>query len=51
MISTAHNRVEAAERRVGSDHSNHGHNLAGLERVRRELQVIESDFRARGLLK
>ena len=51
-LHRAQDRVEAAERRVTSDHTTQQlHSRAGLERARRELQVIESDLRARGLLK
>jgi hypothetical protein len=50
-LDRAQDRVEAAERRVGSDHTKQLHSRAGLERARRELHVIESDLRARGLLK
>ena len=49
-LDRARDRVEAAERRVDSDHTNKPHSRAGLERARRELQVIESNLRARGLL-
>jgi hypothetical protein len=49
-LDRARDRVEAAERRVDSNHGNQRHSLAGLERARRELQAIESDLRARGLL-
>jgi hypothetical protein len=50
-LDRARDRVEAAERRVDSDHTNRPHSRAGLERARRALHVIESDLRARGLLK
>ncbi|HJY86682.1 MAG TPA: hypothetical protein VKE24_07575 [Candidatus Acidoferrales bacterium] len=50
-LERAHDRVEAAERRVESDHTDQLHSRAGLERARRELHVIESDLRTRGLLK
>jgi hypothetical protein len=51
-LERARDRVEAAERRVASDHTTQQlHSRAGLKRARRELRVIESDLRARGLLK
>jgi len=49
-LERARDRVEAAERRVTSDHTNRPHSRAGLERAQRELHAIESDLRARGLL-
>jgi hypothetical protein len=49
-LDRAQDRVEAAERRVDNDHTTTPHSRAGLERARRELHVIESDVRARGLL-
>jgi DNA end-binding protein Ku len=48
-LDRAQDRVEAAERRVDSDRTNRPHSRAGLERAQRELHVIESDLRARGL--
>jgi len=50
-LDRAQDRVEAAERRVDSDRATRSHGRAGLERARRELHVIESDLRARGLIK
>jgi hypothetical protein len=50
-LERARDRVEAAERRVDSDHTNQLRSRAGLEHAQRELDVIESDLRARGLLK
>jgi hypothetical protein len=50
-LARAQDRVEAAERRVDSDHSNQRHSLTGLERARHELHLIEADLRARGLIK
>jgi len=47
-LERARDRVEAAERRVASDRTNQIHSRAGLKRAQRELQVIESDLRARG---
>jgi hypothetical protein len=49
-LEHARDRVEAAERRVASDHTNRPHSIAGLERAQRELHAIESDLRARGRL-
>ena len=49
-LERARDRVEAAERRVASDHTSRLHSRAGLERAQRELHAIESDLRARGLL-
>jgi hypothetical protein len=49
-LDRARDRVEAARRRVESDHTNKPHRgRTGLERAQRELHVIESDLRARGL--
>jgi len=51
-LERARDRVEAAERRVASDHTTQQlHSRAGLDRAQRELHEIESDLRARGLLK
>jgi hypothetical protein len=50
-LDRARDRVEAAERRVDADRTDRSHSRAGLERAQRELHVIESDLRARGLLK
>ena len=48
-LDRARDRVEAAERRVDSDRTNQPYSRAGLERAQRELRVIESNLRARGL--
>ena len=48
-LERARDRVAAAERRVDSDRTNRPHSRAGLERAQRELRVIESNLRARGL--
>jgi len=50
-LDRARDRVEAAERRVDSDRTNQPYSRAGLERAQRELHVIESDLRAREVLK
>jgi hypothetical protein len=50
-LERARDRVEAAERRVDSDRTNRLRSRAGLEHAQRELDVIESDLRARGLIK
>ncbi len=50
-LDRAQDRVEAAERRVDADRADRAHSPAGLERAQRELRVIESDLRARGLIK
>ncbi len=50
-LDRARDRVEAAERRVDSDRTTRAHSRAGLERAQRELHVIESDLRAKGLLR
>jgi hypothetical protein len=51
-LERARDRVGAAERRVASDHSTQQfHSRVGLERARRELHIIESDLRARRLIK
>jgi hypothetical protein len=49
-LERARDRVEAAERRVEADHTDRSRSRAGLERAQRELRVVESDLRARGLL-
>jgi len=50
-LERALDRVEAAERRVASDHTSQQlHSRAGLERAWHELNEIESDLRARGVL-
>jgi hypothetical protein len=48
-LERARDRVAAAERRVDSDRTDRPHSRAGLERTQRELRVIESNLRARGL--
>ena len=48
-LDRAQDRVEAAKRRVDSDRTNRLRSRAGLERAQRELSIIESDLRARGL--
>ncbi len=50
-LDRARDRVEAAKRRVDSDRTNRPHSRAGLECAQRQLHTIESDLRARGLLK
>jgi len=50
-LERARDRVEAAERRVDSDHTDQLRSRAGLERAQRELKIIESDLRARRLIK
>ena len=50
-LDRAQDRVEAAERRVDADRTDRPHSRAGLERAQRELHIIQSDLRARGLLK
>jgi hypothetical protein len=49
-LDRARDRVEAAKRRVESDHTNRPHSRVGLERARRQLHIIESNLRARGLV-
>jgi hypothetical protein len=49
-LERARDRVEAAERRVDADHTDQSRSRAGLERAQRELHVVESDLRARGLV-
>ena len=49
-LDRAQDRVEAAERRVDADHTDQSRSRAGLERAQRELHVVESDLRARGLV-
>jgi hypothetical protein len=50
-LDRAQDRVEAAERRVDADRTDRSRSRAGLERAQRQLHVIESDLRARGLFK
>ncbi len=50
-LGRAQDRVEAAERRVDADGTDRSRSRAGLERAQRALHVVESDLRARGLLK
>ncbi len=50
-LDRAQDRMEAAERRVDADRTDRSHSRAGLERAQRELHVIESHLRARGLIK
>jgi hypothetical protein len=50
-LERAQDRVSAAERRVDADRTDGAHSRAGLERAHRELHVVESDLRARGLVK
>ena len=50
-LERAQDRVEAAERRVDADGIDQSRSRAGLERAQRALHVVESDLRARGLLK
>jgi hypothetical protein len=49
-LERARDRVEAAKRRVDADRTDRSHGRAGLERAQRELHVVESDLRARGLI-
>ena len=42
--------MEAAERRVDADRTDRSRSRAGLERAERELHIVESDLRARGLI-
>ncbi len=50
-LERARDRVAAAERRIDNDpRSNASRGRAGLERAQRELSVIESQLRLRGLL-
>jgi hypothetical protein len=49
-LERARDRVAAAERWVDSDRTHRPHSRAGLERAQRELRVIESNLRARGLV-
>jgi hypothetical protein len=50
-LERARDRVPAAERRIDNDRrSNPKRGRAGLERAQRELSVIESQLRLRGLL-
>jgi hypothetical protein len=50
-LERARDRVAAAERRIVNDRSsNPNRGRAGLERAQRELSVIESQLRLRGLL-
>jgi hypothetical protein len=49
-LERAQDRVEAAERRIASDHtSNPNRARAGLERAQSELRIIELQLRLRGL--
>jgi len=50
-LDRARDRVEAAERRVDADGTDRSRSRAGFERAQRALHVVESDLRARGLLK
>ena len=50
-LERSRDRVEAAERRVDADGTDRSRSRAGLERAQRALHVVESDLRARGLLK
>ena len=50
-LERARDRVAAAERRIDNDRTNNpARGRAGLERAQRELHVIESQLRLRGLL-
>ena len=50
-LERARDRVQAAWRRIDNDRrSNPKRGRAGLERAQRELSVIESQLRLRGLL-
>jgi hypothetical protein len=50
-LERARDRVQAAGRRIDNDRrSNPKRGRAGLERAQRELSVIESQLRLRGLL-
>ncbi len=49
-LDRAQDRVEAAERRVDANHTDQSRSRAGLERAQRELHVVESALRARGLI-
>ena len=50
-LERARDRVTAAERRIDNERLNIPHRgRAGLERAQRELSVIESQLRLRGLL-
>ena len=49
-LDRAQDRVEAAERRVDADPTDRFHSRAGLEHAQRELHIVESDLRARGLI-
>jgi hypothetical protein len=50
-LERARDRVAAAERRIDNDPmSNSRSGRAGLKRAQRELSVIESQLRSRGLL-
>jgi hypothetical protein len=42
--------VAAAERRVENDYTSNPGRLAGLERAKLELHIVESQLRSRGLL-
>src|SRR6516162_8768385 len=50
-LERARDRVEAAHRRVGNDHtSNPDRARAGLERAQLNLYTIESELRRRGII-
>jgi len=50
-LERARDRVEAAERRIDTDHtSKPNRGRAGLERAQVELRIIELQLRLRGLL-
>jgi len=50
-LERARDRVAAAERRIDNDRrGNPNRGCTGLERAQRELSVIESQLRSRGLL-
>jgi hypothetical protein len=49
-LDRARDRVEAAERRVAANRTDRSRSRAGLERAQRELHIVESDLRARGLI-
>ena len=49
-LERARDRVAAAERRVENDYTSNPGRLAGLERAKLELHIVESQLRSRGLL-
>ena len=50
-LERAHDRVEAAKRRIANDHtSNPNRACAGLKRAQSELHIIELQLGLRGLL-